>query len=250
MFKIPNANEIHVWQVNLDRSPSEFDCLSRDEQERKARFKQAHHRNRFGNGRNALRLIIQNYLQIPAAELRFTYGVNGKPTLSPNDSPDLHFNVSHSESFMLAAFSSTSEIGVDVEMNRKIPDEAQIVKRFFEASEREEYFSLPPNMRTQAFFNAWTRKEAFVKARGDGLQIPLDSFSVSLDPREPCVIETRSSNEEKVSDWSMADISSIEQKYTAALASKSTHIFPILFDIANSNINVSANSRVSNQASI
>ncbi len=217
---LPPLKTIHVWSVDLDLEWDFPDCLSIDEMERSSRFKQKLHSKRYSRGRKALRSIIGEYLNANPTSIQFKYYSNGKPYLncSPNEST-LFFNLSHSENQMLVAFSTSDEVGLDIEMTRKFPDEAEIVKRFFSKLEIDNYLSLPEKMRTQGFLNAWTRKEALVKTIGTGLQTPLSSFSVSLDPRKPCQIDDFSNFDENTEDWSLIDIST-HPIYTAALASK------------------------------
>lgn len=208
--------EVHVWSVDLDPfAPGLPDVLSADERERADKLLRPIHRSRFINGRGALRLVLGRYVGADPATLRFASGSFGKPNLPEH--AGFYFNVSHSEHVMLIAVTGVGEVGVDVEMRRAMPDQEDIVQRFFQADEIAEYKALPSSLRTEGFFNGWTRKEAILKARGDGLSTALDSFSVSLDPRQPCRIREFLALPERREDWSLLAFEPRAQ-FTAALA--------------------------------
>ena len=114
-------------------------------------------------------------------EIEFSYGPKGKPGLMDPSLP-VRFNVSNSGSLAVYAFTEACDIGIDVEQVRPVPEMEQIAARFFAADEASELMALPEPERPQGFFNCWTRKEAYIKAVGDGLSVPLDSFRVTLRP--------------------------------------------------------------------
>jgi 4'-phosphopantetheinyl transferase len=179
--------EVHVWQVRLDRPESALRRMSRllsaDETERAERFRVERVRHRFVLGRGVLRMILGRYAGRHPAHLRFRYGEHGKPALA--DGGDLCFNVSHSDSLALYAVARGREIGVDVERLRPLPRAERIAERFFSLPERAALRATPSERRLEAFYTCWTRKEAYIKARGDGLGHPLDRFAVSIAPGEP-----------------------------------------------------------------
>ena len=168
--------EAHVWRIRL--APCPVDLLSEDERARALRFHFPLHRHRFVAARSALRRILAAYLDLPPAELRFHYSPHGKPYLEHHW---LRFNLAHSEDLALCAVARAREIGVDIERIRPRPTQERIPERFFSPSEAAQLRALPP----EAFFHYWTAKEAYLKARGEGLAIPLDSFDVTTldDPR-------------------------------------------------------------------
>jgi len=141
--------------------------LTRDEQERAARFRFPHLRSSFVLARGALRILAGGYLNTDPAGIRFQYGPKGKPCLA--GAARLRFNVSHSGALALFAFTLDVEIGVDVEEIRPMPDLQQIAAGYFSAAEAAELVALPAERREAAFFRCWTRKEAYVKALGEGL---------------------------------------------------------------------------------
>ncbi|HTW63527.1 MAG TPA: 4'-phosphopantetheinyl transferase superfamily protein [Bryobacteraceae bacterium] len=180
-----NAREVQLWAARLEASDDTLGrisaWLSSDETDRAARFRFEKHRRAFVLGRGVLRALAANYLQIDPAEVRFIYGPKGKPTLAGSGCP-LRFNVSNSGDVAVYGFTLDCEIGVDVEHRRRPVEIENIARRFFAPGEVAELMSLPEDDRHQGFFNCWTRKEAYIKAVGDGLSVPLDSFEVTLEP--------------------------------------------------------------------
>jgi 4'-phosphopantetheinyl transferase len=183
-------DEIHVWSATLDREPEVLreleGVLSQEERVRAGRFHFVRDRSRFIVARGLLRELLGGYLHKAPAELQFSYGQYGKPSLSAgNSSSGICFNLSHSSGIVALAIARERNLGIDIEHIR--PDFAgeDIARRHFSEREMSALLSLPPEARDTAFFHCWTRKEAYIKARGLGLQIPLDSFSVSLLPGGP-----------------------------------------------------------------
>ena len=161
-------------------------CLSYEERLRASRFYFERDRHRFIVVRARLRHLLASRLGMRPDAVELVYGPRGKPELSRSlADADLCFNVSHSEDVAVYAFSSAREIGVDVEVVRELRDADEIAARFFSRRENEAYLALDPRDRPLGFFNCWTRKEAFIKAVGDGLSHPLDAFDVTLAPGEP-----------------------------------------------------------------
>jgi 4'-phosphopantetheinyl transferase len=181
------AGEIHVWSVDLNPSPADVEALGRllsaDEWERARRFRFEQHRRQYVVGRGALRTLLAAYLGDRPERIAFTYGPRGKPFLEPSlASSGLHFNLSNSADLALVGLVRGIEIGVDVEYLKPMPDCEEISERFFSESERQVLRSLPRELKEEAFFNCWTRKEAYLKAVGEGLAAALDSFDVTLSP--------------------------------------------------------------------
>jgi 4'-phosphopantetheinyl transferase len=175
--------DLHVWQIKLDRSAEELlalrSLLSADERERAARFHFEQHGQHFTAGRGILRCILGRYLGQAPENLTFVYGLRGKPVLA--GSP-LRFNLAHSGGVAVLAVTRLQELGIDVEHIREVPNWDGVTNSFFSSSEREAIQSVPPTDRLLAFFTCWTRKEAYVKATGDGIGVPLDLFDVSVIP--------------------------------------------------------------------
>lgn len=163
--------EVHVWCVALD-GPSEgfYASLGPDERERSARFRFERDRRRFVVAHGVLRDLLGRYLGTEPGEVRFAYSAFGKPALSPEFGSRFKFNLSHSAGCALIAVAAGAEIGVDVERVRSLPDQVEIARRFFSAAEVDQLRRLPSDRRTEAFFGCWTKKEAYGKARGEGLE--------------------------------------------------------------------------------
>ena len=182
--------EIHVWHAALDLEeevlPTLESTLSPEEKARADRFHFQSDRNRFVAARGLLRKLLGGYLQQPPSSLEFSHAPHGKPCLSgENGSSGLCFNLSHSSSLAVYAFARKRTLGIDVEQIRADSAGEEIAKRYFSAREVSDLQTLAAEERVESFFQCWTRKEAYLKATGMGLQIPLDSFSVSLLPGEP-----------------------------------------------------------------
>jgi len=177
-------NYVHVWRVHLDSSTSQFKTLehslSSDEIVRANRFYFQKDRDRFIVARGMLRLILSRYLYIDPGHLRFCYGKYGKPyiTTELNDST-LCFNMSHSHEFALYAVTWDRPIGIDVEDVSQKVDVQNISERFFSSTENKILALIPAERKQEAFFRLWTRKEAYLKARGEGLSGQLDQFDTS-----------------------------------------------------------------------
>lgn len=184
--------EIHVWRINLAIPgygwQSLTTLLTDDERAKAQRFHFERHRRRQVVGRAALRTLLGDYLQCPPQSIGFAYNSHGKPRLA-EDGVGLSFNLSHTQEVMLAAFVLNSEIGIDIESVQRDVDCMEIGQRWFSQLESRSLRALPENARRDAFFRAWSRKEAYIKARGEGISHPLQRFSVSLDTSEPRLIE-------------------------------------------------------------
>jgi 4'-phosphopantetheinyl transferase len=183
------GDEIHVWHAALDREEKVLgrleSRLSQEEKARADRFHFVNDRNRFVAARGLLRELLGKYLHQAPAGLEFSYGEHGKPSLSGgNASSGLCFNLSHSAGLVVYAIAKERNLGIDVEHIRPESAGEDIAKRYFSAREVSDLQTLPPEARVDGFFNCWTRKEAYLKATGMGLQIPLDSFAVSLVPEK------------------------------------------------------------------
>jgi 4'-phosphopantetheinyl transferase len=187
--------DVHVWSARLDCAAPVLErlaaTLSADETARANRFFFARDRSAFIAARGILRQLLASYLHRAPADLQFAYHPSGQPFLVPStQDTSLEFNVAHSHGLALLAFSLDSPLGVDVEFVRSDFASEEIAERYFAPQEAAELGSLPPAQRPEAFFCGWTRKEAYVKALGDGLQVPLATFRVSLTPSQPAVLES------------------------------------------------------------
>ena len=217
-----SPGEIHVWSIDLDPPPDRVDRLSRllaeDEQARAARFRFDRHRRQYAVGRGALRTLLAFYLGTRPELIGFTYGPRGKPFLAePFAAGGLQFNLSNSDEMALVGLVQGVEIGMDVEYLKPMPDCEQISERFFSASERQVLRGIPGRAKEETFFNCWTRKEAYLKAVGEGLAAPLDSFDVTLAPGDPPRMLTHEGDAERAARWFFHHLVPAE-KYVGAVA--------------------------------
>ena len=178
-----DGGDVHVWLANLDDGRPESarvtDVLSAEETARADRFWFERDRRHYSRCRGILRHLLGAYLGADPASLVFDAAEGGKPFLPQTP---MAFNVSHSGAYALIAITRRRELGVDIEAHRPLMDRDALARQCFSAVERARLQSLPEPVRTQAFFTCWTRKEAYVKAVGDGLAYPLDAFDVTFAP--------------------------------------------------------------------
>lgn len=217
-------DEVHVWRAVLDQDPSRIDSLldtlAEDERARAERFYFQTDRERFIVARGALREILGGYLKKAAKSVSFCYGPHGKPALARDSGGNaIRFNLSHSQGVALYAVTRGREIGVDLEFIREGLEIEQLAERFFSQREIAAFRGLPVGLRKHAFFLCWTRKEAYIKARGEGLSLPLDQFDVSLIPGEPAALLRTQADPDEALCWSLTELS-IGPDYVSAVAVK------------------------------
>lgn len=209
------VGEVHVVTAAIDAVPDgALGLLSEDERARAGRYRVEGARVRFVAARALLRRLLAGYLGGEPAGLAFTYGPHGKPDLA--GAGDLRFNLSHSGALAVCAVARGVELGVDVEQVRPLAYD-RVALRFFSRRETEALLALPPAQRAAGFFNAWTRKEALLKARGGGLTIALSGFTVSLAPGEPAALLEADWPAEDASRWRLFGLT-MPEGYAGALA--------------------------------
>ena len=205
------ADEVHVWRASL-RPPAHALArleahLSPDERARAARFRFEPHRTAFVAGRGAQREILARYTGLPPHALAYRASEHGKLSLDGAAAAGgIHFNVSNAGDLALVAVTRGREIGVDLEQLKPMPDGMDIASRFFSAPENQVFAALPEEARDLAFFHCWTRKEAYIKAVGEGLSMPLDRFDVAFAPGEPARLLRTRGNEAEAARWTMAEL--------------------------------------------
>jgi len=178
-------NEVHLWHAKLDQSYEWIKklthVLSSEEKKRAERFHFDKDRKRFIVTHGVLRTILSLYLDVEPSCLQIGCQSHGKPyVVEKLNDEEICFNLTHSHSLLLFAFTRSRQIGVDIEYVRPIPEADQIVARFFSPNEHAMWQQLSEDQKQQAFFNCWTCKEAYIKAIGEGLSMPLDQFDVSF----------------------------------------------------------------------
>ena len=199
--------EVQVWTAGLDHAEDVVDrlagVLSQDERQRAARFYFRRDAMRFIVGRATLRGILGGSLGVEPGALVFTYGARGKPELGEPSGWGLQFSVSHSADLAVYAVTHGRRVGVDVERLRPSVEIEAIADRTFSPRERDTLRRLPPAQRCEGFFNCWTRKEAYIKALGEGFAYPLERFSVSLAPGAPARLEAVDDDPSEAAGWTM-----------------------------------------------
>jgi len=193
-----------LWTVRLVATTGQvgefYRSLSPDEQQRAGAFRFERDKKFFVIGRGLLRALLGRYVRCAPEGIRFRYGIKGKPALACGKLKT-HFSVAYSAGRALYAISEDRELGVDLELVRPLSDMESIAQQFFTPTECRDLTSVPRDQRTEAFFSCWTRKEAYAKATGYGLSVPLNRFEVSVNLREPAAF--RKIGGDTVSEWDL-----------------------------------------------
>ena len=215
--------DVHVWLAKIDCDPvlrgAFQDVLSPDELHKAACFHFPRDRARYICARGQLRVLLGRYLGIEARRVRLRYNRFGKPYLDGEDAGRLYFNVAHTRGVALYALRAAAEVGVDIEYMSREVEFAGIARQFFSAQEYAALSALPPSLQRRAFFNAWVRKEAYVKAVGQGLSIRLSDFSVSLAPGQPAGLLAIGDAERAHERWRLQALD-VPSRYVAAVATE------------------------------
>jgi 4'-phosphopantetheinyl transferase len=227
-----SGREVHIWTLPTTAANATavmFEpFLAPHELDRAGRFHFCHLRESFVIARGALRCLLGSYLGLHPKSVRFSHSANGKPALEAD--AHIQFNMTHSGGLVAIAITVGCQIGLDLEQIRSLPDMQQIAARFFCPEETAEIMSLPSSERERAFFCCWTRKEAYIKAIGDGLSAPLDGFRVTVLPDTPAQFVRIGPGATDTGAWTLHDLS-LAPGYAAALAycdrQRPLSIFPI-----------------------
>jgi len=211
---------VHVWHATLQLSSAQLrrleTFLSDDERRRASRVVSVPHRHAFIAARGVLRELLAGYLELDPSHVRFCYGARGKPTVDPALGSDLTFNLSHSHGLALFVVGRRRRLGIDVERIRQDRNWDGIARRFFSRNEAAALLCVAPPQRARAFYACWTRKEAFVKATGEGIRQPLSSFEVSVAADEPATLVHIDGDRERALEWRLQDLQP-DPDYAAAL---------------------------------
>jgi 4'-phosphopantetheinyl transferase len=215
------GDEVHLWRLDLAAVASNENrwqsMLSDEEKQRASRFHFTVDRQRFVTSRAVLRMLLAAYLNIKPGDIGFSYSAKEKPLLaSPYTATDVMFNISHSGEVALLAFTRRRRIGVDVEVIRANIEIDQIARRFFSVHEQEELAELKNDDRPLGFFRCWTRKEAYIKAVGDGLSLPLAQFDVTLGSTTKSALLATRPDPNEATRWLLKEINAGDG-YAAAL---------------------------------
>lgn len=225
LFPLPER-EVHVWHADFAVPISSvYDLLARDEQLRAARFKVDAPRKQFIISHAFLRLALGQYLGIAPRDIGFRVTAYGKPELDA--ATDLKFNLSHTEGTAVLALARERRVGVDVERVRENLHPLELAGRFFSSSEAAWLRSQPPAQRIPSFFACWTAKEAYIKACGNGLSMPLSGFTLIPQPaNQPLQLEFPDDREPSA-EWSVWQLD-LGPNLRGALAAEGRELRPSL----------------------
>jgi 4'-phosphopantetheinyl transferase len=220
------GDEVHIWIANLDGLIEKVEnfqgILSSNEFDRAGRYYFENDRHRYITRRGVLRTILGRYLQIEPRHLNFKYNKYGKPCVDPSLGR-VQFNLSHSEGVALYAFTLEQAIGIDMERIQKLEFE-KVARLYFSTSEQVSLHSIPPEHRDWAFFACWTRKEAFIKAHGEGLSLPLDSFDVTLSPGQKAQLLATRPDASEAGLWQMYHLEPVSDYLGALVIRQKTEL--------------------------
>jgi 4'-phosphopantetheinyl transferase len=215
-------DEVHVWRATLGVTESVQvqlnQLLSESETTRAMSFRFTEDRRRWIVAHGVLRILLSRYVRLDPRLLHFDFNTYGKPFLAfPRPSTPLQFNLSHSRDVALYAFTYTRQVGIDVEYKRFDLDFEALARVSFSLNEQTALRSLPDDIKQQAFYNCWTRKEAYIKAQGKGMSIPLDQFDVSCLPGEPAALLQNPEDPHEIKRWALRELAP-GKDYAGALA--------------------------------
>ena len=213
--------KVHVWHASLQQPVEVVQkleaVLSEEERQRVERFRFQEHRQSFIVSRGILRDLLYRYTGIEPGRIRFKYNLAGKPFLANEEAvPEIYFNLSHAGQLVLYAFSWGRQVGIDVECIRPMEEMDLVAERIFSPGEYDRFRKISEEDKLRAFYNCWTRKEAFIKAIGEGLSFPLSQFEVSFVPNDLAELVSVQGSREKASLWTMHDLKT-RDGYAAAL---------------------------------
>ena len=218
-------SQVHFWFTPLaetdPRVPELGPLLSSEEIQRAERFHFEKDRCSFIISHGVLRQLLGQYLSLKPQDIEYAIDPHGKPSLSSAcGDRSLHFNMSHTDGMAVFAVTRNRQIGVDVErLDREVEDRDELAASYFSPQETDVYRSLSEADRVEGFLNCWTRKESYIKARGDGLTCPLDSFQVTLRPGDQAKL--LAVQQGRTEDWSMVSLEPLRD-YKAAITAEAT----------------------------
>jgi 4'-phosphopantetheinyl transferase len=224
------SNDVHIWRLELNLPINQVNLLqnvlSKDEQKRADKFRFKHLQHRFIMTRATLKMILAQYLQISPEQVEFSYTPKGKPSLAPwLNNQRIEFNLSHSEDIALYGFNKERKIGIDIEKIRSNCEIEQLAQRFFTLREYQIIRQLQGRKKQQAFFQAWTSKEAYLKAIGEGLGGGLDQIEIDLNTEERKLVKIKG-DQQAIINWRLLAIE-INDDYLATLAVEGTNQYQI-----------------------
>lgn len=219
-----SSQDVHIWRAFFDVWQAEIprltSVLSADEKERARRFYFEKDRSASIISRSLLRILLGRYCSLDPEHIAFNYNKYGKPTLiQDNQQVPIYFNLAHSHNTVVYAFTFIDAVGIDVEYIRSNIEYEELAQHYFSPSEVAQLQAVSDTQKPQTFYAGWARKEAYIKARGKGLSIALDSFDVTLRPDVPAKLVACREEPQAVESWSLYELPA-EEHYASALALK------------------------------
>lgn len=215
-----DTNTVYLWLIDINQEIETIDqlslLLSKAEMDRANRFVFEKDKQRYIITHSILRLVLSKIISIEPLSIQFTSKKRDKPYLNHPEHQDVHFNLSHSGRYIIIALALKTELGIDIEFINPALDRDQMVQSFCSKQEIETYQQLPADIKRKAFYTCWSRKEAFIKAIGEGLYFPLGDFSASIDPREKPEL-TFHAQVPFHTNWTILDIPLEDKDYVSAL---------------------------------
>jgi len=220
--------DVHIWQIFLEEPIEKAKdmgwILSDEEKYRAGRFQFEHHQRRFLISHAALRHILSQYTGIEPQHIQYQITSYGKPHLRNKTEFDIQFNLSHSHERAVVAICQNQPIGIDIEYIRSTADIASLAKQNFSTNEYQQFAKLPVTDSLLGFFNTWTRKEAYIKAIGEGLSHPLHTFEVTVNPGEPAQMLSIANDLKAARHWTLEAVQ-VQDGYAAAFAVQLTKVY-------------------------
>jgi 4'-phosphopantetheinyl transferase len=213
-----DANGVHVWAWNLDRSPldSDWQILSEEETARARRFVFPQDRDRYVCAHAGMRTLLSHYGSIPAEQITFSNNTYGKPRMvCSSGMQPIHFNLTHSGGLAALAVSRDYALGIDVELIR--PIDSDVAEHHFSPHELLALAALPAAQWLAGFYRCWTSKEALLKGEGMGLNLALDAFDVEVSPQLPPALIAVAPHTSIPLDWKLVELKPADH-FVATLA--------------------------------
>ncbi len=232
-----NNTEVHIWNVDIQKHVHDLELyhklLSSAETEQAGRFHFEKDKIRYTITHAVFRLLISSYSGIEPVDVEYSYNKHKKPCLQEKAKfKNLTFNLSHSGMLIVFAFALNRELGIDIEKIKPMNDADGLIERFCSEREKSDYFSIPAEMRNKAFFRCWSRKEAYIKARGTGLYFSLAKFSVSIKPEDPPMLLEVKDEPDETERWRLYDLD-ISKDYSSSLMVENGEVMLRFFEWNN-----------------
>ncbi len=228
----PRPDEVHLWVVEPERVreprllSAYLGLLDAGERERRLRFRFEKHRHQFLVSHALVRVTLSRYAPVPPEDWRFVTNAYGRPELVGEGLPRLRFNLSHTDGMAVCAVALDVDVGADVEDSQRPGQTVELADSFFSRSEVQALRSLPVERQRERFFDYWTLKESYIKARGAGLSLPLDQFAFHLEPGRPPRISFDPRLVDDPETWQFVQVR-LSPEHPAAVAVRRTRGLPL-----------------------